>query len=93
MYLEDAWSLEKQEVMIAKLERVLSERGCSGLSQWEYDFINSLSRYFRRGKFITGSQKAASEKIISKYQVEGKKPNQGTLASETETVLAGERKR
>ncbi len=58
--------MEISEKLIGDLERLLSVKGCSGLTKWEYDFINGLSRYFRGGKYLTGRQKNTARSLIKK---------------------------
>ncbi|AXG42189.1 hypothetical protein GPY51_22490 [Photorhabdus laumondii subsp. laumondii] len=77
--------MENSEKLILELERFL--KGCPGLTQWEYDFINGLSRYFRRGKYLTGRQKNIARSLIKKYSEGSKKPVE-TLARHA-PVLAG----
>ncbi|KGT91259.1 hypothetical protein NG99_16975 [Erwinia typographi] len=81
MYVEDRRLKEKDEYFIVKLERVMTAFGCQGLSRWEYDFINGLSRYFRGGKYLTRAQKSAARKVINKYRQEEAEPTRNTLAS------------
>ncbi|WP_118984393.1 hypothetical protein [Photorhabdus sp. CRCIA-P01] len=76
--------METSEKLILELERLL----CSGLTRWEYDFINGLSRYFRCGKYLTGRQKNIARELIKKYSEGSKKPNSDTLASASDSVLA-----
>ncbi|ERT12729.1 hypothetical protein LGZ99_23910 [Photorhabdus temperata] len=66
--------MEISEKLIGDLERLLSVKGCSGLTKWEYDFINGLSRYFRGGKYLTGRQKNTARSLIKKYSEGSKKP-------------------
>ncbi|MBD2816030.1 hypothetical protein ID850_14970 [Xenorhabdus sp. Flor] len=88
--------LNKSEELLTKLGNLLTVKGVKGLTQWEYDFINGVSRYFRsrQGDWqrLTGRQKRTACKIIQKYEHlnrEGsKKPNGDTLASKSVSVLA-----
>ncbi|MER2373399.1 hypothetical protein ABS872_23370 [Photorhabdus laumondii] len=66
--------MEISEKLVGDLERLLSVKGCSGLTRWEYDFINGLSRYFRCGKYLTGRQKNIARSLIKKYSEGSKKP-------------------
>ncbi|OWO80656.1 hypothetical protein B5C26_17925 [Photorhabdus luminescens] len=76
--------METSEKLILELERLL----CFGLTGWEYDFINGLSRYFRRGKYLTGKQKNIARNLIKKYSEGSKKPVE-TLASQTPALATG----
>ncbi|MGV8002851.1 hypothetical protein QPK14_12275 [Photorhabdus temperata subsp. temperata] len=80
--------MEISEKLIGDLERLLSMKGCSGLTKWEYDFINGLSRYFRGGKYLTGRQKNMARGLIKKYSEGSKKPAE-TLESHTPVLAAG----
>ncbi|NHB93746.1 hypothetical protein [Photorhabdus cinerea] len=78
--------MENSEKLILELERLIN--GNPGLTQWEYDFINGLSRYFRRGKYLTGRQKNLARGLIKKYSEGSKKPVD-TFARNAPVLAAG----
>lgn len=55
------------ERIIVEAENLISRYGPHGMSQWEWDFLNGISRAVRRGKWLTGNQKRVAKKLITDY--------------------------